>query len=61
MDRLITLAAAGAALTILAIVLLYGPVVAAFIVAGSSFVLMIGMIALSGVHAIERWRRTRVH
>ena len=61
MDRLITLAAAGAALTILAIVLLYGPVVAAFIVAGTSFVLMIGMIALSGVHALERWRRTRVH
>ena len=61
MDRLITLAATGAALTILAIVLLYGPVVAAFIVAGSSFVLMIGMIALSGLHAVERWRRTKTH
>ena len=69
MDRLFTVAATGAALTVVAIVLVFGPVVAAFVVAGSSFVLMIGLIVFSGVHAIEHWwrghawtlRRTKVH
>jgi hypothetical protein len=69
MDRIFTLAATAAALTVVAIVLVFGPVVAAFVVAGSSFVLMIGLIALSGVHAVEHWwrghaftlRRTKTH
>jgi len=57
MDRIFTLAATAAALTVVAIVLVFGPVVAAFVVAGSSFVLMIGLIAFSGVHAVEQWWR----
>jgi hypothetical protein len=57
MDRIFTLAATGAALTVAALVLVFGPVVAAFVVAGSSFALMIGLIALSGVHAVEHWFR----
>jgi hypothetical protein len=57
LDVLFTVAATGAALTVVALVVFFGPVVAAFVVAGSSFVLMIGMIALSGVHAFERWWR----
>ena len=69
MDRIWTLAATAAALTVVAIVIVLGPVVAAFVVAGSSFVLMIGLIALSGVHAVEHWwrghpstlRRTKTH
>ena len=69
MDRIFTLAATAAALTVVAIVLVFGPVVAAFVVAGSSFVLMIGLIVFSGVHAVEHWwrghswtlRRTKVH
>lgn len=56
-------------MTVVAIVLVFGPVVAAFVVAGSSFVLMIGLIVFSGVHAVEHWwrghswtlRRTKVH
>ena len=55
LDRLFTFAAVGAALTVVALVVVVGPVMTAFIVAGSSFVLVIGMIALSGVHAFEHW------
>ena len=58
LDLLFTIAATGAALIVVALVVFFGPLVAAFVVAGSSFVLMIGMIALSGVHALGRWRRT---
>ena len=69
MDRTFKLAVSGAAVTVLVLVLVYGPVVAAFVVAGASFALMIGMIALSGAHAFEQWwrrqpwtlRRTRTH
>ena len=69
MDRVFNLAAAGAALTVAALVLVFGPVVAAFVVAGSSFALMIGLIAVSGVHALEHFwrshpltlRRTKTH
>lgn len=58
MDRTFKLAVSGAALTVVVLVLLYGPVVTAFVVAGTSFALMVGMIALSGVHAFEQWRRS---
>ena len=69
MDRTFKLAVSGAAVTVLVLVLMYGPVVTAFVVAGASFALMIGMIALSGVHAFEQWwrgqpwtlRRTKTH
>ena len=69
MDRIFLVAATGAALTVAALVLFFGPVVAAFVVAGSSFALMIGLIAISGVHAVEQWwrchpltlRRTKTH
>ena len=69
MDRTFKLAVSGAAVTVLVLVLVYGPVVTAFVVAGASFALMIGMIALSGAHAFEQWwrgqpwtlRRTRTH
>ena len=69
MDRTFSLAVAGAVITVVLLVLFYGPVITAFVVAGSSFVLMIGMIAHSGVHAFEHWwrshswllRRTKTH
>lgn len=56
-------------MTVAALVLFFGPVVAAFVVAGSSFALVIGLIAISGVHAVEHWwrghpltlRRTKTH
>ena len=57
MDRTFKLAVGGAAVVVLLLVLFYGPLVTAFIVAGSSFALMIAMIAMSGIHAIGRWRR----
>ena len=57
MDRTFKLAVSGAAVTVLVLVLVYGPVVTAFVVAGASFALMIGMIALSGAHAFAQWRR----
>ena len=57
MDRTFKLAVSGAAVTVLVLVLVYGPVVTAFVVAGASFALMIGMIALSGAHAFEQWWR----
>ena len=69
MDRTFKLAVSGAAVTVLVLVLLYGPMVTAFVVAGASFALMLGMIALSGAHAFEHWwrgqpwglRRTKTH
>ena len=69
LDRLFIVGATGAALTVVALVVVVGPMFTAFIVAGSSFVLMIGMIALSGFHAFEGWlrghpltlRRTKTH
>jgi hypothetical protein len=44
-------------MTVLVLVLVYGPIVTAFVVAGASFALMIGMIAMSGIHAFGEWRR----
>jgi hypothetical protein len=69
MDRTFTVAVSGAAMTVLVLAIIYGPVVAAFIVAGSSFALIVVLIALSGVHSVERWwrshpltlRRTKTH
>ena len=69
MDRTFNVAVSGAAMSVLVLVLVYGPIVTAFVVAGASFALMIGMIALSGVHALEHWwrghpwtlRRTKTH
>jgi hypothetical protein len=69
MDRTFNLAVAGAAITVAVLVLAYGPVVTAFVVAGTSFLLMIALIAVSGVHAVEDWwrshswtlRRTKTH
>ena len=58
MDRTFNLAVLGAVMTVVVLVLVYGPVVTAFVVAGSSFALMIAMIALSGVHAFGHWRRS---
>lgn len=58
MDRTFSLAVAGAVMTVVVLVLVYGPVVTAFVVAGASFVLMIALIALSGVHAVDHWRRS---
>lgn len=69
MDRTFSLAVSGAAVTILVLAVVYGPIVTAFIVAGSSVALMIALIAYSGVHAVEDWwrshsftlRRTKTH
>jgi len=69
MDRTFSLAVSGAAVTILVLAVVYGPVVTAFIVAGSSFALVIALIAFSGVQAVEHWwhghsfslRRTKTH
>jgi hypothetical protein len=69
MDRTFNLAVSGAAVTILVLAVVYGPVVTAFIVAGSSFALVIALIAFSGVQSVERWwhghsfslRRTKTH
>ena len=69
MDRTFNLPVSGAAVTILVLAVVYGPVVTAFIVAGSSFALVIALIAFSGVQAVERWwpghsfslRRTKTH
>jgi len=69
MDRTFNLAVSGAAVTVFVLALVYGPVVTAFIVAGSSVALMIALIAYSGVHAFEHWwrshswtlRRTNTH
>ena len=69
MDRTFKLAISGAAVAVVVLVLVYGPVVTAFFVAGASFALMIVLIALSGMHAFGHWwrghpwtaRRTRVH
>ena len=56
-------------MAVVVLVLVYGPVVTAFVVAGASFALMIVLIALSGMHAFGHWwrghpwtmRRTKVH
>ena len=69
MDRTFNLAVSGAAVTVFLLAIFYGPVVTAFIVTGGSFVLVIALIAFSGVHAVEQWwrghsgmlRRTKTH
>jgi hypothetical protein len=58
MDRTFSLALSGAVMAVVVLVLVYGPVVTAFVVAGSSFALMIVLIAFSGVHAFDHWRRS---
>jgi hypothetical protein len=60
MDRTLNIAIVGAAFTVLVLVIFYGPLVAAFVVAGSSFALAIGMMLMAGVQAFDRWRRTHV-
>jgi hypothetical protein len=69
MDRILIVGLAGAATTALVLVILYGPVVAAFIVTGTSFLLMLGVMAARGVAMFEHWwhgrswlpRRTKTH
>jgi hypothetical protein len=69
MDRTFNLALIGAAVTAVLLAVVYGPLVTAFVVAGTSFVLMIGMIAMAAFHSVERWwrghswslHRTRTH
>ena len=58
MDRTFNVAVSGAAVAVLVLAVVYGPVVTAFVIAGSSFALMIALIAYSGVHAFEHWRRS---
>jgi hypothetical protein len=57
MDRTFNVAVSGAAVTVLVLAVIYGPVVTAFIVAGSSVALVIALIAFSGAQAFDRWRR----
>ena len=55
------------AIGILMLVFAYGPVMTAFFLAGASVALMVGLMALSGVHTVEHWlrghplRRTKTH
>jgi len=58
MDRTLTFAVAGAAITAVVLVLAFGPVVAAFIVASTSFVLMFAVMMVTGFHHFERWRHS---
>jgi hypothetical protein len=57
MDRTLNIAIVGAAVTVLVLVVFYGPLAAGFIVAASSFALAIGMIVMAVVQALGRWRR----
>jgi hypothetical protein len=61
MDRIFNVAVTGAALVALLLVILYGPVIAAFIVTSASFLLMLGVMAFRGLSLLADWRRTRVH
>ena len=57
MDRMLNLGIVGAAFVVLALVVFYGPLVAAIIVAGAAFALMVVMMTVAGIQAFDRWRR----
>jgi hypothetical protein len=59
MDRILMFAVAGAAVTAIVSVILVGPVVTAFLVASTSFLLMLGVMAARGVSMFEQWRHSR--
>jgi len=59
MDRILLVGVAGAAVTAMVLVLLYGPLFTAFIFAGTSFLLMFGIMAARGVSMFEHWRHSR--
>ena len=59
MDRILLVGVIGAAVTAMVLVLLYGPVFTAFVVAGTSFLLMFGIMAARGVSIAERWWHSR--
>ena len=56
MDRMMKFAAVGAAALVLVLVLVYGPVIAAFAVAGSAFGVMFTLMVMEALHAVGRWR-----
>jgi hypothetical protein len=57
MDRMLSIGIVGAAFAVLALVVFYGPLVAAFMVAGVAFALMVGMMTVAAVHAFDQWRQ----
>jgi len=57
MDRMLSIGIVGMAFVVLALVVFYGPLVAAIIVAGAAFALMVGMMTVAGVHAFDQWRQ----
>ena len=59
MDRILLVGVAGAVIAAIALLLLYGPVVTAFIVASTSFLLMFGIMAARGVSMFEHWWLSR--
>jgi len=69
MDRMLLVGVAGATVTAVVLVLLYGPLLAVFIVASTSFLLMFGVMAARGLSMFEHWwhshswlpHRTRTH
>jgi hypothetical protein len=69
MDRTLLVGVAGASLVAMVLVLLYGPLFAAFMAAGTSFLLMLGVMVARGVSLFEHWwhsrswlpHRTRTH
>lgn len=56
MDRNWRMAAVGAALIALVLVFVYGPMAAAFMVAGVAFVVMFSLMGMEAAHAIGQWR-----
>jgi hypothetical protein len=58
MDRTLVVAAVGAAATVLVLLFAYGPIITAFIVASSSFALMLAVMMVRGVTLLEGWRHS---
>jgi len=59
MDRILLVGVAGATITAVVLVLLYGPLLAVFIVTSTSFLLMFGVMAARGLSMFEHWRHSR--
>ena len=56
MDRMMKIAAIGTGLTLLLMIVVLGPIMAAFIVAAFAFVVMFSLLVVEGVRAFEQWR-----
>jgi hypothetical protein len=61
MDEIFNILVSAAGVGAILLVIFYGPLMAAVVVTGASFVLVGILIAFRGLALFDRWRQTRIH